>query len=259
MKTRIYKLILSSFILLSLSLTASALDIPKQIKITMREGDHLPYQNKSEKGQKTGLYVEVVEEAARKTGISITIEAYPWKRCLVMMERGEADAIIGVFRNKNLRKSLYFVEEPLAFEETTLLTYMGSNIKFTGELEEIYKYRLGIIRGTTFNYEWEKKKDNFIRLDKSNKLEYLLKKLSARRVDLIVGNKFIMQYNLKKLNLSNNVIVVYPSLALNSGHLAFSRIKGESHKALAEAFNEAIEEIKKSELYMNIINKYVDF
>lgn len=245
--------------LLLFSFTASASDLPKQITITMRDGDYLPYQNASEKGRNKGLYVEVVEEAAKKIGISITIEAYPWKRCLIMMEREQADGIIGVLKNKSLHKSVNFVDEPLAFEEITLATYTGSDIKFDGKLDEIYKYKIGIIRGTTFYDEWEKKKENFISLEETNRLEYLLKKLSAKRVDLIIGNKFIIQYNIKKFNLNNKVKIIDPSLSLNSGHLAFSKKKGKSHKALAEAFNKAIKEIKKSDIYINILNKYVDF
>ncbi len=259
MKRRIQEALLSSLIFLLLSIPAVASDLPKQISITMTEEGNLPYQHGPYKGKKIGLYVEIVKEAAKKIGISITFKPYPWKRCLVMMETGRSDAIIGVLKNQTLQNYLYFVEEPLAYEETTMFTYRGSNITFDGNLNDIYKYKVGLIRGATFHDEWEKKKGNFIRLEESNKMESLIKKLSHKRIDLIIGNKFIIQHNLKKLNLNNEIILIDARFKLNSGHLAFSKIKGESHKALAEAFNNAIKEIKESDIYMEIVNKYIDY
>lgn len=259
MVIKIHKVILPLLLLSLLSFTASASDLPKQITIAMRNGDHLPYLHESENGQKDGLYVDIVKEAAKKIGILVTFKTYPWKRCLLLSKRGRTDAVIGVLKNKNLQEYMYFVDEPLAFEETTLFTYKGSDVKFNGNLTEINQYKVGIIRGATFYDEWEKNKSKFIKIEEVNQLESLIRILAAKRVDLIIGNKFIIQYNAKKLDISNEVISVYPILALNSGHLAFSMIKGESHKKLAEAFNKAIVKIKKSDMYMNILNKYVDF
>ena len=258
MKAGIQKVILSCLVLLLLSFTASASDFPEQITVAMRDGENLPYQNQIIEGQKKGIYVDIAEAAAKKIGVTIIFKAYPWKRCLVMVERGTVDGVLGVLKNKKLRESIYFVEEPLAFEETTLFTYKGSNVRFNGNLKDINQYRVGIIRGATFYEEWENNKKKIIKIEEVNQIYSLIKTLSAKRIDLIIGNKFIIQYKLKQLNLNNDVIVVDPSLALNSGHLAFTRGRGESHKALAKAFNKAIEEIKKTDMYMNILNKYDD-
>ena len=180
-----------------------------------------------------GIYVELVKKAANRAGIEVSIIAHPWKRCIRMAQAGVVDAIIGPFQNQKNMEYLFFVEEPLAFEETALFTYKGSKVSFRGNLADVFHCTLGKVRGATFYDEWETVENRFKIVEESSTVPILLKKLSRKRLDLVIGNKLVIQYNLKKLGMRDVIVDLDPSLELHSGHLAFSSAKGESHRILA--------------------------
>jgi polar amino acid transport system substrate-binding protein len=60
-----------------------------------------------------GLGVEVVAEMAKRMGITYSIEFLPWRRCLAMMQKGEADILIGPYRTPERFAFMDFPATPI--------------------------------------------------------------------------------------------------------------------------------------------------
>lgn len=45
-----------------------------------------------EREQVRGVHIDLVQAADDKLGVSVVFRSYPWKRAMIMLQRGEADA-----------------------------------------------------------------------------------------------------------------------------------------------------------------------
>lgn len=52
----------------------------------------------------SGVFVDMLEAASKKTGISVRYSMYPWKRAFFNLDKGRIDCIAGVFDNAHRRR-----------------------------------------------------------------------------------------------------------------------------------------------------------
>ena len=227
---------------------------PTEITVVKGANDYAPYEIKSGEGKYSGIYIETVLEVAKKIGVTLNIVEKPWARCQKMMEEGAADAILTPFKTPEREGYMYFADEPIAYEETVLFTYTGSGVVYSGDLESLKNYKIGTARGYAYGDAWDK--IDFPNKQVVDKQNSLIKMLSAKRIDVTLGTRYILQYLAKKEGVSDQIKALEPPLSKDGGYIAFSKAKGESHKELADAFAKAIKEVKASEKYKYILNKY---
>lgn len=228
--------------------------LPKEILVISDANDYSPYEINFGNNKFGGIYIETVLEAAKLLNIKLTFKEFPWARCLVMIKKGHSDAIMTPFKTKERLKYMYFANEPIAYEETSLFTNKSNQINFNGNLNNLKKYNIGVVRGFSYGEKWDKMKFPYVTTVNSQR--NLIKMLVVRRVDVLIGTKYIIQYLAKEENASKHLVTLKPSLSRDAGYLAFSKIKGPSHKKLAIAFARAIRRVKKSKKYKMIFKKY---
>ena len=73
--------------------------------------DLLPWKTYGN-GEYGGAYTEIVRELARRTGRQLKISRCPLKRCLYMLEVGNADIIIGLRNTPERARYLHFLQTP---------------------------------------------------------------------------------------------------------------------------------------------------
>lgn len=249
MKTKVIILILFLF-----SFSQSIFSLPKEILIIKGSNDYAPYEIKLGNNKYSGIYIETIQEAAKILKIKLVFKDFPWARCLSMMKAGKADALMTPFKNKERVTFMYFANEPVAYEETTLFTYKGSNIKFSGNLNDIKEHKIGVARGYSYGEKWDK--INFPNVTKANTQKGLVKMLTKKRFEITLGTKYIIQYLAKEQGVSHKIVALKPSLSKDGGYIAFSKKKGRTHKELANAFEKALKKVKKSARYKQILKKY---
>ncbi len=232
----------------------TGLSLPKEITVVKGVDEYAPYEIKLNNGKYGGIYMDTIKAVAKKIGVKLNFKEYPWARCQKMIKKGEADAIMTPFKNSERLTYMYYANEPLAYENMNLFTYKGSGIKYDGNLKSLKKYKIGVARGYSYGPEWDKIK--FPKKSISNSQKSLIKKLAAKRIQLTLGTKYILQYIAKKENLSGKIIALEPPLSKDGGYIAFSKKKGSTHKELAEAFAKAIKEVKATPQYKEILKKY---
>jgi polar amino acid transport system substrate-binding protein len=242
---------------LSLFIAAAYAGTQQEVEIVLRAEEYTPYKYFNRNTNEfQGIYVDIVREAGKNLGISVCFKEYPWKRCRHMMEQGKADGICGVFKTEDGIKFMVYADEPLAFEEIGVFFHHDRKIAFSGRLSDLFPYRVGITRGSSFGESWEQTKQKFNHLNENTKVEYLIKQLQNNRIDLITGNMLIIQSELVRLALSDQIQSSKYSIHYDAGYLAFSRAKRSGYENIAAAFAQEIKKLKNSGRYEEIIDLY---
>ena len=99
----------------------------------------------------TGAYTEILRELARRVGRPLEIRDCPVKRCLAMLEQGQADLTIGLKRTPERAAYLDFLHTPyrLAVADRVFLVRTGESAKI-GRYEDLLGPRLGVVGGSSY-------------------------------------------------------------------------------------------------------------
>ena len=146
-----------------------------------------------------GAYTEIVRELARRTGTELEIFQCPIKRCLKMIQDGEADVIIGIQASPERDAFIHFLRTPYRKFSSDKVFYVpkgkAATIRSYNDLKHL---RIGVKNGTQYFDRF----DDDIQLikDGAKDAEANFKKLLRGRVDAVVmaedqGESFL--YNLQ--------------------------------------------------------------
>ncbi len=156
------------------------------------------------------LYDIAIEALTRRMGIEVNITFYPWKRCQLLVETGEADMLLTVPTDIRLE---YTVASriPLWEKKRVIYTYKGNS-----RIEEINKIRRleDILLGdfTVISYlgnGWAETKVEKMGIEVvySPSIKNIYKMLVFKRGDIIIEEKSLVEAELKKdIQLNENII-----------------------------------------------------
>ncbi len=215
-----------------------------------------PYITQDEKGAFSGVHTEIVLAAFKEMKREVRIEAYPWKRCLAMIEGRQGDAIFTLNKNPEREAFLHFPAQPVA-ESPSVFFVLDAN---AGKINyKSFKDLVGLTIGVTNGKEYEggllQQKD--LTFEVAVKDEMNLAKLGAGRIDLwpsdlYVGYELINQVEGGRYKGQITHLPKY----LNNSHVYLGFAKKPGYAKLAEQFNTALTKIQRSGVYKAIVAKY---
>lgn len=99
----------------------------------------------------TGAYTEIVRELARRVGRRLEIHDCPVRRCLAMLEQGQADLTIGLNRTPARAAYLDFLHTPyrLAASDRVFMVRTGEAGRI-GRYEDLLGPRIGVVGGSSY-------------------------------------------------------------------------------------------------------------
>ena len=105
----------------------AALELPEQRSIVVG-GDHNypPFEYMDEKGNPAGFNVELTRMIAREMGLDVEIRLGPWTDVLRDLERGEIDAVQGIFYSVERDRKFDFTQ-PHSVNHYTVVVRRGEN------------------------------------------------------------------------------------------------------------------------------------
>lgn len=168
-------------------------------EFTIVSEEYPPYEY-LEDGKPVGQDVEILQEAAKIAGIKISYQFFPWERATDMVKKGNADAIISLFKNEERSAFLYFPETPLSYEKNVIF----ANKFFSGDiknLDDLKGKTVGIMSGYSYG-EFDNYKDAIKEEAFSQKI--LLNKLKGNRYQLVVNNELVTFFMLKSLDIEKS-------------------------------------------------------
>lgn len=237
------------------------------------DADYFPYSF-VRNGELRGLYPEVIrriDEALPE--FVIVMKPVPWKRGLLMIERGEAAGLFPPYRHESERPYIRPYSEPLGIESVVIVCRedrVAAN--FAGRWPDDY---IGMTVSTNLGFSmqpppfWAAVEDGRVkRREFANNEANLLEMVAYGRVDCYINDRRAIEVSLAHLRkrLLGDVHArpfapVRETLAVedHTAHVGYSAVRYDSEpelRAFARRFDEALVALKAGSGYRALIEDY---
>lgn len=213
--------------------------------------DWRPYISQTLENQ--GYVAEIVREAFRRGGLSVTFSFLPWARAVYMSKSGQLDGYFPEYHAREVEAYAVF-SEPFSGGPIGFFKRSDSPVAFE-TLEDLKPYTIGVVRGyintEAFDSAAYLRKEP-VRDDLSN-----IRKLLKKRVDLIVCDRFVGLDLLKRHfpDEEGRIEFITPPLAVKELHVCFSK-KTPGYEMRVERFNAGLRLMKADGTLDAIMKKH---
>jgi len=204
-------------------------------------------------GKAAGMDVEITQAVLDALNIPVKFEFMPWKRCLRLIENGQADAILDASITPERKAFMHFPEEPVSEGVTVFFVKRNHSLTFT-ELSDLNGYRAGAVSG--YKYCDQIDRMQFMRdAVRSTSLKQNLNMLLVGRLDFVVGVDTVGYALAREMDISKQITEIPNARYCRGGnYLAFA--KKEGYDALASQFSRALQSYKNTRAYIELLASY---
>lgn len=243
-----------------ISLFSLAAESKPKINFCHEDQDSYPWVLKNG----TGINIEHLSLVAHKLNITINFMPMPWNRCLEEMKKGNVDgAFAASFKVERLEYGLYPTKVGKIDDSKKLHTNQYSLYTLKGESQVNWDGKnisglnvVGSLSGYSINDFFLKRN---IRIDDGTRLPIsILEKLLSKRFIAVALQDNRADYIINSNpQFKNSIIKLSPPLEKKSYFLMFSKQFKESNSKLAENIWESIKEVRESNEFQSISNKFL--
>lgn len=136
-----------------------------------------------------GYAVEFLNEIAARTNITVTMTLLPWKRCLLMAERGEMDGIMLLTKNDQRTQYLDFSIPVMSDNNLVWYRRMDNIHKKLDSFSDLKNYRIGLAASFNYGDEFEAAIKEFnLNVEVAHDIKSNFRKLALGRIDVFFVN-----------------------------------------------------------------------
>jgi ABC-type amino acid transport substrate-binding protein len=200
-----------------------------------------------------GISIDVLKYVAEYLDIDIKYERMPWPRVLKSLEHGHVDLVTTFFNTAERAPFVVYTGIPHTFESSVFVVPSKSEIVFDGNLNTIYPYRIGAIKGYSYGESFDNNEDLIVErvLDEPT----LVRMIASGRYAIAIGNGFAIDLEAQRQGVSDNIKMLSTPVDSSPIYMAFSR-QHEDALELSSRFTDAIAVLKKTEEYQGMLQKY---
>jgi len=198
----------------------------------------------------TGIDYEIANEVFNRLGVQVEWQFLPWKRCLMMIEEGQADAVLDIFRTPARERQLVYANEPLSSVDFVLFE-AAERPQPPARLKNLDGLRVGVAPGFLYGPAFDATRAT---KEPAPNLEANFGKLLLGRVDVVIGDRRQGRFTLQQMGLGGRIREIQGTLHSDVLYLALRR-EGEL-PALAERFAIALQAFKREPGYSDLLKRY---
>ncbi len=193
--------------------------------------DYPPYEYSTDRGL-DGISASKVRAICKKLGYTPKFIFAPWTRALSLVRSGEVDGIFSLNRTKERESYMSFSSHPIAWSEERLFSLRGK-IKKIEDFDQITPKSVGVVADYTYGKTFDSLKIQKKITSRGN--ENLITRLNKGWIDVIVMNRIVFDYYVKKLKLDPRRFQMHP-LVINAEdlYMAFSKKSKLGKKVLGD-------------------------
>lgn len=196
-------------------------------------------------GEVSGISIEIIRAAAKKTGRDVEFFGMPWKRCLKMVEEGHINAVIDAAkRDAYLQGATSF-----SIYADTFWVHEDSDIQKVDDLE---KRRIGLINGYEYTPELTQRIERLeMNVDLAVDDPTNIRMLAFKRLDAIIGDSVGTLYFARTHGLKLRPLL--PPFNVDPLFVSFNR----DQTALQRDFENAFKDLLADGTVDTVYRKYV--
>jgi polar amino acid transport system substrate-binding protein len=216
-------------------------------------GESFPPMCFVENGVTRGIDIDLMNELAKREGLTLTTRALPWARAQQQVSTGEADAFITIATPE--RDTYAAMSSAVLFTVHLVAATAKSNPRIA-ELRRI-KTLQDTLKYPQVNYVGTSLADHELagaHVTYLTGLDAIFGFLLMGRADLFIDTDVVLSYNAARLGVTNQIEILSPALRVIEFRLGVSR-KSPLATELPR-LNLAIEAMEKDGTVAAIVNKY---
>lgn len=202
-------------------------------------------------GKNLGLDYETTAIVFQRLGIEVEWQFLPWKRCLSMLETGQADGALDIFHSAERDSTLLYPSEPLSDVEFVMF-YANDRPHPFKRLEELKGLTIGTSPGYLYSEDFSHS-DLFTR-EPAPTHEANFGKLVRGRIDLLITDRRVGQHLLDELNIRSLITENPTVISRQSQFLAVRRNAGMD--LLVQRFGAELKRFKREPAYAELSARY---
>ncbi len=220
-----------------------------------------PLAYTDENGHVTGILVDAIREAVRRTGHEVEFRIDPWKRVLKEVAVGNADAVFNAGVTEE-RKTWGMYGDSVLIDETYVF-FAREPRAMSRDLEEAEQLRVGIQLGYYYGERFDRMLQDhpFRSLEVAQTIPRSLALLKADRTNVFIGDLLPTVYYLKQLGLRDEIHIVRQKesgmplvVSTSPTYVAFSRRSIDPD--YVQVFDEALKSVKADSTFDQILGNY---
>jgi polar amino acid transport system substrate-binding protein len=208
-------------------------------------------------GRPSGILVDVVTEAFRRSGHSFEIQLMPWARCLAEIRSGRVDGIFSVFQLPDRNEYLTYTSIPVMTQVLAFFVPADSDLNFGGDIAQLQGFRIGTIRGTSYGAKVDSALNGSVwsTVVETNNIDSLVGMLALKRIDLVVGYRRVVLEAARKKGYLSKIRELSPSIDVIPSYLAFTKQRDYSEEIAG--FDRALISMKNDQSFGAIYERYL--
>jgi len=226
----------------------------QKLIVVRSDASYPPFEIMTEKGELSGVHIEMVQQVAKSLNLDVEFQSLPWKRAQYLIKQGKADAITYMGRSAEREKFAIFRQNNILSHTTNALFIRKADkdlIHYSGDFDQLKPHKMGFISGYSYGNKFNSVNWPNIN-DTAHDEVVLLKQLFMNRFTVGIGEINRMKYFARQENFSEQLYFLQPHLSPIPQYIAFSK----GNEILADKFAEAMKEYKGSSDYQALLNKY---
>lgn len=153
-------------------------------------------------GQPTGIDYDIANEVFRRLGVTVHWEFLPWRRCLMMIEQGQADGVLDIFQTHDRAPLLLYPEQSLSNVDFVL--YQAIRKPHTvNSLADLRGLRVGVQAAFQYGPAFDGAVD--FRREPAPTLQANFGKLLLGRIDVLITDRHAGRFVIQELALQGQV------------------------------------------------------
>ena len=220
---------------LGLLMMATAVRAGEQWTVVCEE--EFPPYNYVDGGKKTGIDTEIVYAVLKQLDVTAVHELLPWNRVIASLDQNQADLAYQLAGTPE-RFERYAMVGPHRVGKTVFAIPADSTLGYA-TLEDLKGKTIGVVQG--FSYTKEFNEAGYLTKDTSaTNNEMLVRKLAAKRYDVIIGDASTLGFLAARLKLADQIRFLPKVYQEVPRYIAFPKQRADK----AERFRVALEAVK---------------
>lgn len=185
-------------------------------------------------GNYTGLGVDILNRFAEQQKVTIHYQITPWRRAQSMVERGQADILIGPYFSEERQKRLAFSAQPFYRDEIVFYARVNSPTSWDGSYASISGLKIGKMQGWSYGYLFTER-TKALTINEFTDLKSGIERLSRGDLDLLATNIRNTQAVLAQIKIPQAIAPIMPAIDIQDGFMAFP--KDSQFQPLQQSFD----------------------
>lgn len=227
--------------------------VSAQQRLVLVNTPYPPFVNPTGDPQGEGIDIEIAREALARAGHTLDVRLVPWKRALLMLERGEADLTTTISKNGDRDR---FLSWTIGYRTSVRYHfYTRVDAPFTVQkLEDLDGRVLGVTTGFFYPPKLTERSQQIVHT--GGNLSATVQMLHVGRTEIMLVNGLAGAWEIQRLNLARDLRLHPFTYSSDSPtYMAFSKARGQAK--VLEDMNNALAAMAKDGSIARIEKKYV--